>query len=200
MSEQEPRNPVSLQRLDLTALDPEEDREFVIAVVWREKREKGGDETASLGPIVKIEVTSFPVRESLPIPTMTSLLRLEAGINESLADTDEEANRAVERGLDRAHAKIVQIITDRSPGAFDEREIDGKTCVGSLELDTAQILMALAWIAGDTSVADAVAKTLTAGRSSAQTIEEVAAEAAERGEPLGPEGEATGPLVSSTPS
>lgn len=197
MTEEQTQSAATEDRLDLTALTPADDRELRVEVIWREVTEDGP------GQIVERTEQDFPIRSSLSIPTMTSLLRLETSINKALAEDDEEAEVGLEKALARAHAKIVEIITDRSPGAFRAREVGEqpgeKAAVGSLELDVSQILMTLAWLAGDTSVADAVARTLSAGRSPAKTEEELEADRVEAGDD-DPEAESRTPLVSSKAS
>lgn len=181
---EEPRIPaapaVSEQELDLTAVVPGEDRFLRMEILWREVTD---DEEEPLGRVIAKTSERFPVRANLAIPTMTSLLRSEAEINRSLAEEDpDDANAGLEKALGLAHRRIVAVLTDRSPRAFSERQMEGQTVRGVVELDTSQILVTLAWIAGDISVADAVAKALTAGKSESKTPEQLAAEAEARGE------------------
>lgn len=183
---------VSEEELDLTAVTGSEDRGLTVEVVWREIRE---DEEE--GAIVAKTAERFPIRSSLAIPMMTSLLRLEARINGALASDEEDADRALEKGLTAAHAKIVSLIVDRTPAAFTEGEMEGKAVRPSIELDVAQILVTLSWISGDLTVADAVAKALTGGRSASKTAEQLESEAEERQETGEKSAEAGGaPLAS----
>jgi hypothetical protein len=120
---------------------------------------------------------------------MTSLLRLETRINEALAkDDDVSADEELQKALTDAYGRIVSIIIERTPQAFRtlDTELDGEPARirPQIELDTTQTLAVLAWISGDVSVADAVAKTVTAGRSKALTQEELVEQAEEAGEEL----------------
>lgn len=172
---------VTEDELDLTAVTGGEDRGLKVEVLWREILEDG-----ELGSIVARTTERYPIRSSLAIPMMTSLLRLEARINRALAsEKGDDAETGLEAAITAAHAKIVSIITDRTPDAFKVGEMEGKGVQPVIELDVSQILVTLGWISGDLTVADAIAKTLTGGRSaskSAEDLEREAAEAEARGE------------------
>jgi hypothetical protein len=187
---------VTEDELDLTAVTGGEDRGLTVEVIWREIREDGEE-----GPIVAKTAERFPIRSSLAIPMMTSLLRLEARINRALASEEDEADVALEKAMTAAHAKIVSIIIDRTPDAFKPAEMEGKRVQPTIELDVSQILVTLGWISGDLTVADAVAKALTSGKSGAKSEEELEREVREaeaRGEAGAAESGA--PLVSSDSS
>lgn len=194
MSEQTQNPAVTEEELDVTIVE-RPDRGLKISVVYREVNEDG-----ELGDVVALETVRFPVRGSLPVPVMTSFLRLETRINNALAADDEEADQALERTMEEAHDRIVSLVAERSPGAFRIREMEaageeeGVTrqvrAKPVLELAVDQILVILSWLAGDTSVADAVAKALTAGRTrSPASDDELEADAA-----AGPEAAAQAPL------
>jgi hypothetical protein len=178
----EPERAVTEREIDLTIVEAAE-RNITVNVAYRLYLGEGQE----LGDYVGSEPRRFPIRGSLPVPLMTAFLRLETRINTALARDDEEADRELEATMEDAHARIVGLIVERTPSAFDriERDRDGEMVPVRpvIELDVSQILILLAWIAGDTSVADAVTKVLTAGRTSAkQTAEEAARIAAEADE------------------
>lgn len=188
---------VSEDELDLSIIEGGE-RGLTVPVVYREILPDGSEE----GDFVAREIKRFLVRRQLSTPMMTTFLRLETRINDALSMEDAAADELLAKCLDEAHRRIVGLIIERTPGAFktvrmkknDEEAVD---CRPSIELDVSQILVALSWIAGDTSVADAVAKALTAGETAAQTAEQV-----ERGERVKARGEvvagaAATPLASS---
>lgn len=174
----ETRNAVTEEELDLTVVE-RPDRRCWIDLVFREVID------GELGDVVKSERTRFPIRGSLPVPTMTAFLRLETRINNALAQDDDQADEELEKTLGEAHDRIVGLIAERTPRAFRtvdvELEEDGETktvrAKPALELAVDQILVLLSWLAGDTSVADAVARALTAGRSEAKTDDELEAAA-----------------------
>lgn len=185
---------VTEEELDVTIVE-RPDRHLKVSVTWRELLD---DDV--LGDAVKTEVMRFPVRGSLPVATMTTFLRLETRINEALAAEDEEADRELEKTLEAAHDRIVALVAEKSLHAFrpTDLEIDngnGETrtvrAKPLLEMGVDQILVILAWLAGDTSVADAVARALTAGKTGAvePSADELEADAA-----AGPEAAASAPL------
>lgn len=181
----EPNAAISERHLDLTVVETE-DRTLAVRVVFRELEEDG-----ERGDYVSAETKTYPVAGALPVPMMTTFLRLEARINDALAADDDAADRALEQVMDEAHRRVVGLIVERTPNAFREveLELDGRKVKAKpgVELDVSQILVLLAWVAGDVSVADRVANALTAGRSGAGTAEQVAAgehrEPEEEGEP-----------------
>lgn len=163
---------VTSQDLDLEILE-DEPRNLRVPVNYYRVKDDG-----ELGDFVSQEWLRYPIRSQLPIPTMTSLLRLEARINEAMAsDDDAEADGRLQEAITDAYRRIVSIIVERTPRAFREleTELDGRKVMirPEIELDTTQILATLAWISGDNSVADAVARTVTAGRSTALNREEL---------------------------
>lgn len=167
---------ITENEIDLTVVSPE-DRHLKVNVIYRSI---GEDEEANdyLGQ----EVIRFPIRGSLPVPMMTMFLRLETRINNALGADDKDADRELEEVMDEAHRRIVGLIVEQTPQAFRPREvtIEGETferAKPGIELDVSQILVLLAWVAGDTSVADAVAKALSAGRSTARHEDELEPEA-----------------------
>lgn len=179
---------ISEGHLDLTVVEAE-DRTLAVRVIYRELDEEGQP-----ADFVSAETKTFPVAGALPVPMMTTFLRLETRINNALAADDDEADRELEKVMDEAHRRIVGLIVERTPTAFRETELElgerGAVKVKpAIELDVSQILVLLAWIAGDTSVADRVARALTAGRTAAMTSDEVeqgrggAAGTEEEGEP-----------------
>lgn len=153
------------QELDLTLVAPE-DRGIKLYVTLRELKDDG-----TTGDAVGRVAERFVVRGALPVPTMTAFLRLETRINNALAADEETADRELEQAMQEAHDRIVDLISERRPSALDPREHthDERTYQVRpvLELDTGQILATLSWLAGDVSVADAVARALTSGRSGA---------------------------------
>lgn len=192
-------NPVAISEgeLDLSVIEAE-DRFLTVKVVYRTL-----DADGEAADFVDSTTERFGIRGSLPVPTMTAFLRLEARINEALAADDTESGKLLESTMDEAHRRIVGLIVEKNPRAFRDREIeiDGEKVKvqPAIELDVSQILVLLAWIAGDTSIADAVTKALTAGRSQkALRADEIAAvrEMAAGGDAEAAE---TGPLASSGP-
>lgn len=178
MSEPAPEQRLVTDReIDLTIIEADE-RFITVTVAYREFH----GEEKELGDYLGTEPRRFPIRGALPVPLMTAFLRLETRINNALQRDDEEADRELEATMEDAHARIVGLIIERSPSVFDLIEPGEKYAAAVkpvIELDVSQILILLAWIAGDTSVADAVTKVLTAGRTqSKQTAEEIAATAA----------------------
>jgi hypothetical protein len=180
--------PVTEAELDLTVLDAL-DRHVTVAVIYRTI-----DGDGRQGTFVDSANERFPVRGSLPVPTMTAFLRLETRINNALAFvadddlTPEKAaelqmqrDRELEATMEEAHDRILGLIVEKTPSAFrlEQREVDDETVTvrPSIELDTSQILVLLGWIAGDISVADAIARGLTAGATGARSEAEIAAEA-----------------------
>jgi hypothetical protein len=113
----------------------------------------GGDRTLELAG------RRYPVRRELSVPMMRRLLTIEAELNEGLADDngDERVQHATLQGYD----EIMALIREKTPDAED------------LDLDTRQVLVMLSWLAGDNSVADAIARALTAGVSGAKSAEEL---------------------------
>lgn len=200
-AEQPVPSPISETEIDLTVIEAL-DRHVTVTVVYRTMNEDG----AAID-FVDSQAKRFPIRGSLPVPTMTSFLRMEARINDALAATPESdkeqaaSDRALEAAMEEAHARIVGLIIERTPSAFhvEEREIEGQLVKvrPAIELDTSQILVLLGWIAGDISVADAVARGLTAGQSPARSEADVAAGrgGAEESEAVAP----AAPFDSTTP-
>lgn len=176
---------ISESHLDLTVVESE-DRTLDVRVIYR-----AVDEDGEAGDYISADTKTYPIAGALPVPMMTTFLRLETRINNALAADDEEADRELEKVMDEAHRRIVGLIVERTPTAFREveLELEGRTVKAKpgIELDVSQILVLLAWVAGDVSVADRVARALTAGRSGAATSEEVEAGthrvAEEEGEP-----------------
>lgn len=174
----EPASLITEAELDLSIVEVE-DRFLKVPIVFRELvTVEGGEE---LGDWLSSEIVRFPIRGSLPVPMMTTFLRLETRINNALAADDETADRELEHAMDDAHRRIVGLIVEKTPSALRQRTIehDGaeKPVKPGIELDVSQILVTLSWLAGDVSVADAVARALTAGRSPARTEAEILAEA-----------------------
>jgi hypothetical protein len=180
---QEESPAITEAEIDLTVLDVL-DRHVTIAVAYRTITEDGAP-----GIFVDSTKKRFPVRGSLPVPTMTAFLRLETRINNALAldyaDEDEQAqrDRELEATMEEAHERILGLIIEKTPSAFrlEQREVEGETITvrPSIELDTSQILILLGWIAGDVSVADAIARGLTAGATGARTEAEIEGEGEE---------------------
>lgn len=183
---------ISEGHLDLTVIETEE-RTLDVRVVYR-----AVDEAGEPTDYISAATKTFPIAGSLPVPMMTTFLRLETRINNALAADDEEADRALEQVMDEAHRRIVGLIVERTPTAFREVELehDGQTVRAKpgIELDVSQILVLLSWVAGDVTVADRVARALTAGRSGAAT-----AEAVENGEHREPTLEEGGEPTPATP-
>lgn len=131
----------------------------------------------------------FPVPDDLDVLTMARLLKLETDMNNVDETTDDFADRYVET-LEKANDEIANIVLIRTPDAPALDPLGVKAIAG-----------VLAWIAGDLSVADAVAKAITAGRSPAKDADGVATP--DSSVPLD-EAEArrdeSGPLASSRPS
>lgn len=164
MSEQE--IPIATEgELDLTVIAPA-DRGLRVFVVFRELL--AGD---VLGETVAQRAERFPVRGALPIPTLTAFLRLETRINNALGADEEDADRELEAAMTDAHDRIIGLIAERNLAAFRpcEIEVEERTVrvKPAVELDVSGILVVLAWLAGDVSVADAVARALTAGKTGA---------------------------------
>lgn len=193
----EPERAVTDREIDLTIIEAEE-RCITVTVAYREFR----GEEQELGDYLGTEPRRFPIRGALPVPLMTAFLRLETRINTALQRDDDEADRELEATMEDAHTRIVGLIVERSPSVFDVIERGEKYAVPVkpvIELDVSQILILLAWIAGDTSVADAVTKVLTAGRSSARQTPEQVAEEATASDETGETAEAAVPFDSSKP-
>lgn len=107
---------------------------------------------------------TFTIRGRLDVDRMVAYLQLEKQINEALAG-DEETTLI--EALDAANRVIRDLLLDlNAPEDVPEK----------LGLDEQQILVLLAWISGDISVADAIAHALTGGISGTKTAEELGAD------------------------
>lgn len=111
----------------------------------------------------------YPIPGRLPVPTLLLLLDLEERYNNAAAGRSDEDVIAV---LKAAYTEVMRIIRGRTPDVPD------------LDLDDEQLLAAMAFIAGDDSVAQAfAAATVPPARDRddeeqprARTAEEVTAE------------------------
>lgn len=171
--------------LDLTVAQSP-DRKTALEVYYREILASG-----ELGDVVKVERVIFAVRGNLPIPMMTSLLRTEESINAALADVESQDEEHLSAAMRNAHDRIIGILFERNPAALRPRDVEvedrGTVRVKpSIELDPAQVLLFLSWVSGDLSIADLMARVLTAGRSGAIDADDSAAEdtAAEGADPV----------------
>lgn len=116
------------------------------------------------GRVVRRETRAFRIRGRLDTDRMIEFLQLETTINEALAATDEASHRELVAALDAGNQSIRNLLCELN----DDVPL-------KLRLDEQQILATLAWISGDISVAEAIARVLTGGESGAQTEEELAA-------------------------
>lgn len=108
----------------------------------------------------------FKIRGRLDIDRMIEFLQLETQINDALRDTSDAAGHKLLDALDAGNTAIRDLLLDLNPPA----DVPPK-----LHLDEQQVLMTLGWISGDSTVANAIADTITAGVSKALTGEEPAA-------------------------
>lgn len=128
----------------------------------------------------------FPIPGDLSIPSLAKLLIIEQQINDAEGE-------ALEKAFEAARDEVMRIVRVRTPDAPDP-DPD--------EFGVKRISAAIAWIAGDVSVAESFRSALTAGAPVAEPGERVATprdgtaeETVEREHTAG--GEDPGPLVSS---
>lgn len=137
----------------------------------------------------RAEYRRFPISSQLSIPSTIRLYKIETALNDALrVDDDDEAADASLSALERAQREIHKLILERTPDAPEP------------ELDVQQALVLISWLSGSTTVADLIAKTLTAGYASSKTEEQLAAERAERNDAEPDDAEGGAPLHSTEPS
>lgn len=103
----------------------------------------------------------FAVRGRLDTDRMIDALQLETQINEALKTDDSEG---LIRALDAGNKYVRELLLELN---------EPETVPEKLHLDEQQTLMLLAWISGDVSVADAIARVITAGVTGALSEEEL---------------------------
>jgi hypothetical protein len=130
----------------------------------------------------------FPIPGDLSIPSLAKLLIIEKEINDAEGED-------LERAFESARDEVMRIVRVRTPDAPDP-DPD--------EFGVKRISAAIAWIAGDVSVAESFRSALTAGSPVPEPGEPVAtAHAASDGDTTGSGsavGEDVDPLASSEPS
>lgn len=106
----------------------------------------------------------YKIRGRLDTDRMVEFLQLETQINEALKDgADAAADKLVE-ALDAGNTAVRELLLELNPAEL---------VPAKLHLDEQQTLMTLAWISGDVSVADAIARVITAGVTGALSEEEL---------------------------
>lgn len=124
--------------------------------------------------IVGREKLRVAVPGSLSVPQMAKFLRLESRTHEALAD-GLNGDEILEATVVAAALEIADVIAELNPGLFAPFDLD--TSDGPvrarrrLELTAEQTIVSLAWLAGGGSVADEVAKALTAGAATAEAAQ-----------------------------
>jgi hypothetical protein len=149
----------------------------------------GGDREFAL--LVGAEARTYRVRRHLDVDRLVEFLDCETAINEALTADDEVA---LVKALERACGTVRDVLLELP----QDEEVPAKLRLGHKE-----ILMALAWLSGDVSVAEAWAKALTAGASGAtDSPSERGADGGDGDGDLGLAGEGgdDGPLLSAKPS
>lgn len=136
-------------------------------------------------PVAGGEWRKFPIPGDLSIPSLAKLLIIEGQIND--AEGEE-----LERAFEAARDEVMRIVRVRTPDAPDP-DPD--------EFGVKRISAAIAWIAGDVSVAESFRSALTAGAPAPEPGEAVATPRDGTDETAADEhqhghGEDPGPLVS----
>lgn len=120
--------------------------------------------------IVNRERMRVAIPGTLSVPQVAKFLRLETRTHQALAD-EVNGDEALEQTVGQAAREIADVIAELNPTLFDPVDVD--TADGTvrarrrLELSAEQTLVTLAWLSGGGSVADEVAKALTAGAAAA---------------------------------
>lgn len=104
----------------------------------------------------------YKIRGRLDTDRMVGFLQLETQINEALK-SDAPTDRLIE-ALDTGNSAIRELLLELNAA---------ETVPAKLHLDEQQTLMTLAWISGDVTVADAIARVITAGVTGALSEEEL---------------------------
>lgn len=104
----------------------------------------------------------YKIRGRLDTDRMVEFLQLETQINEALK-VDSKAELLIE-ALDAGNTAVRELLLELNPA---------ETVPAKLHLDEQQTLMTLAWISGDVTVADAIARVVTAGITGALSEEEL---------------------------
>lgn len=105
---------------------------------------------------------NYRIRGRLDTDRMVEFLQLETQINEALKP-DAPTEKLID-ALDTGNTSIRELLLELN--AAD-------TVPAKLHLDERQTLMTLAWISGDVTVADAIARVITAGVTGALSEEEL---------------------------
>lgn len=159
---------VTADELDLSIVFP---KDRILRIPVAGPRDDAG------GPAVR----AYAVRGRLSVDDMGRLLELETKLDDALQIrrarllepgthdevTDEE--RQVIAAVQDANAFIRQILVARNDDVPED-----------LGMDEEAVMVAMSWLVGDVSVADAVARAITAGASGSKTEEEILDEARAR--------------------
>ena len=135
-------------------------------------------------PITGGEWRKFPIPGDLSIPSLAKLLIVENKINEAQGDE-------LEKAFESARDEVMRIVRVRTPDAPDP---------DPNEFGVKRISAAIAWIAGDVSVAESFRSALTAGapvplpQEPVATVYAASDETTTDSDPK--DGEEAGPLVS----
>lgn len=179
--------------LDLDLLQPEV-RYLALSFVVREHH---GDDRS--GDIVARDRQRLAIPGTLSVPQMIRLLRLEAAAHDAIAVEGDDA--PLERAINAAADAIGDIIAELNADLFlpYNLELAGETrrVIRRLELTPESALITLSWLAGGGSVADEVARALTAGASDAVDETAAADGEAEGGAPFGSRSSGPSPSISS---
>lgn len=127
----------------------------------------------------------FPVRGDLSIPEVARLRRVEKTMEDATGDDD--TTRLLD-AFEDLHDLIATLVREKTPDAPE------------LQITYQQAMPLLSWLAGDVSVADKIARTLTDGQTGARTAEEASAEQTDAPAEVGAAGGSEAPLASSGPS
>jgi hypothetical protein len=173
------------QHLDLYDLAPK-DRTVTLGLRIATTDEAG---KRTLGPLVRRE---FRFRGDFPVPTVIRLLGYEERVKAAIGIQDAEKSEvACQAILVEAYEEILDLARSLNPIEADiELDVNGQ-----------QMLVLLAWLAGNASVAEAVIDAITAGKSLEEIEAGLTSEGlAEKAEAGGGAELGSGPLASPTPS
>lgn len=126
----------------------------------------------------------FPVRGDLSIPEVARLRRIERTMEDT---TGEDDTTQLLDAFEDLHELISALVREKNPDAPE------------LKITYQQAMPLLSWLAGDATVADMIARTLTDGQTSSLTAEEASAEEHDSAEGGGADGSGA-PFPSNEPS